>query len=31
VGDLDDIAIFNRALVPAEIRVLAAGPVPVLR
>ncbi len=31
VGDLDDIAIFSRALVPAEVRVLAAGPVPVLR
>lgn len=31
VGDLDDIVVFNRALVPAEVQALVAGPAPALR
>ena len=31
VGDVDDVVVFNRALVPAEVRALVAGPAPELR
>jgi hypothetical protein len=31
VGDLDDIVVFGRALVPAEVRALVAAPAPKLR
>jgi len=31
LGDLDDIVVFGRVLVPAEIRALVAGPAPKLR
>ena len=31
VGDLDDIVVFGRVLVPAEVRALVAGPAPKLR